>query len=272
MTDKYKVPAVVSAVAVLRELAARPDGATQAELVKALGASKSSMHNLLSTLETEGMVVREERTRVYSLGPTLGALGAVASEQMQALEVAAQAVAPLATEYGISFAIAYETAEGEAQIIRRFYPPTDVHVGVTLGATFAAPYGALGKCLLALRPPEDAEAAVKSADLVQYTEKTITDPDRILAEVDAAREKGWAVSRGELNQNNALASVLPVESGPRLFVLCLGFADRLDEARMVEIGERLAGMSEWISGTSETNSFSEREAAIAATEGSSADR
>jgi IclR family acetate operon transcriptional repressor len=266
VTGKYKVPAVVSAVAVLRELAARPDGATQAELVKALDASKSSMHNLLSTLESEGMVVREERTRVYSLGPTLGALGAVASEQMQALEVAAQAVAPLALEYGISFAIAYETLDGEAQIIRRFYPPTDVHVGVTLGATFAAPYGALGKCLLALQSPEDAEAALREAELVRYTEKTITDPDQILAEVEAVRERGWAVSRGELNQNNALASILPVGSGPRLFVLCLGFADRLDEERMVEIGDRLFEMSEWISGTSETTGFTAREAAIAATD------
>lgn len=271
MSDKYKVPAVVNAVAVLRELAARPDGATQAELVRALSASKSSMHNLLSTLESEGMVVREERSRIYSLGPALGALGAVASEQMQAVETAAHAVSPLATEYGLSFAIAYETSDGEAQIIRRFYPPTDVHVGVTLGATFAPPYGALGKCLLALRSPVEAEEVIREVELVSYTDKTITDPVQILQEVEVARERGWAVSRGELNQNNALAAILPAESGPALFVLCLGFADRLDEDRMEEIGGRLIGMSEWITGASEVDAFSRREAAIAAGSGGNED-
>ncbi|MCL4287439.1 MAG: helix-turn-helix domain-containing protein, partial [Thermoleophilia bacterium] len=46
MSGGYKVPAIVSAAKILRELRRSSRPATQAELVRATGLSKSSMHNL----------------------------------------------------------------------------------------------------------------------------------------------------------------------------------------------------------------------------------
>ena len=59
----YRVPAVVSAARILRELAQGGEaGQTAAELCRTTGPSKSSMHNLLSTLADEGFVRRDSRT------------------------------------------------------------------------------------------------------------------------------------------------------------------------------------------------------------------
>lgn len=245
--NSYRVPAVVTAAAVLRELGERPDGATQTELARAVKASKSTMHNLLGTLEAERFVRRDPRTRAYALGPALISLGAVAEQQIKAVELAADAMAPLVADEGISFAIAHHTADGEAQVIERFYPPRDVHVGVTLGARFGRFEGALGKCLLAALPPEEAEKLVKKRKLPAHTERSITDKRRMLREIERTRERGWAVSAQELNEVNAVAAPVYGPGGDPLLYLCaLGLVDQLPEAELEPMAAKLRRLGDEI--------------------------
>jgi len=243
----YRVPAVVTAAAVLRELSERPDGATQTELARAVKASKSTMHNLLATLEAERFVRRDPRTRAYQLGPELISLGSVAEQQMKAVQLAAEALAPLAASERLSFAIAHHTPDGGAQVIERFYPPRDVHVGITLGARFGRFEGAVGKCLLAALPEAEAERAIRRRKLPGYTENSITDADDMAAAVAQVRERGWAVSAQELNEVNAVAVPVFGASGePVLYLLALGLVDQLPDEQLGELGSRLHGLAEEI--------------------------
>lgn len=60
------MPAVVGAISVLRELGNLGEGgATQTSLVEKTGLSKSTLHNLLSTLESNDFVRRDPDTRMY---------------------------------------------------------------------------------------------------------------------------------------------------------------------------------------------------------------
>jgi DNA-binding IclR family transcriptional regulator len=242
----YRVPSVVSAIRVLGHLAARGDsGVTQAELVEALGVSKSTMHNLVSTLEAEGFVRRDPSTRRYSLGPALIPLGAGALRQTQLIRIASDAVAPLAAHYDLSFAVVQRTADDFAQVVERFYPPQHVHVGVTLGSRFGISEGALGKLLLAAMQPEDAERLLLRQELPAHTDLTITDPAALLREVSTARERGWAVSAQELNENNAVAASVSGPTGEvELFLLGLGFPTQLDKERLTEMGQMLRGVAD----------------------------
>lgn len=241
----YRVPAVVTAAAVLRELSERPDGATQTELARAVKASKSTMHNMLATLEAERFVRRDPRTRTYQLGPALISLGTVAEQQIKAVQLAAEALAPLAAGEGLSFAIAHHTAEGTAQVIERFYPPRDVHVGVTLGARFGRFEGALGKCLLAALEPDECERMIRGRSLPAHTERSITETEEMLAEIESVRERGWAVSAQELNEVNAVAApVFGANGEPVLYLLALGLVDQLREDGLDELGAKLHDLAE----------------------------
>lgn len=81
---KYQVPAVVGAIKVLEILSGPAEqGATQTALVEATGLSKSTMHNLLSTLEAHKFVRREESTKTYRLGSALIPLGTAATRQVK---------------------------------------------------------------------------------------------------------------------------------------------------------------------------------------------
>lgn len=244
MSGSYRVPAVVSAAKILHELRRMNRPATQAELVRRTGLSKSSMHNLLSTLEGEGLVTRDSRTKQYRLGPGLITLGAAASGQARRIDIAAERLAPMATELGLSFAVAQPIADHEAVIVERFYPPEGVHVGIRLGSTYGLLEGALGKCLLAGLPADEAERLVDGRSIPAHTARTLTRPDELLAEVEQVRERGWGASVQELNENNAVAAgVQGRGDGLALMLVALGFAEQLGGERIAETGEMLAGIA-----------------------------
>jgi len=242
--SEYRVPAVVSAAKVLRELRRVGEpGTTQAQLVRATGVSKSSMHNLLSTLEREGFVSRDPRSRGYRLGPTLITLGAAASGQTRLIDIASERLAPLAAERQLSFAVGQPVGAHEVVIVERFYPPHGVHVGIRVGSTYGLYDGALGKVLLAGLPQEQVERILETEPIPAHTERTLTDPDALLAEVERARAVGWAVSEQELNDNNAVAASVTGRNGrPALILLALGFAEQLGGEQLEGTGELLAGL------------------------------
>ncbi|MCL4288283.1 MAG: IclR family transcriptional regulator [Thermoleophilia bacterium] len=247
MSGGYRVPAVVSAAKILRELRRASRPMTQAELVRATGLSKSSMHNLLSTLEGEGLVSRDDRSREYRLGPALIVLGAAASGQARLIDLASERLAPLAGERQISFAIAQPLGSSEVVIVERFYPPTGVHVGIRIGSTFGLYDGALGKCLLAGLPEDALADRLAAKPIPAHTERTLTEPGELLAEVARVRESGWAASEQELNENNAVAAPLRGRNGSiELILLALGFAEELGGEEVGRTGELLAAIAEEI--------------------------
>ncbi|MGI9557885.1 MAG: IclR family transcriptional regulator [Solirubrobacterales bacterium] len=245
MTEPYRVPAVQAAVKVLHALEERRGGAaSQAELARETEIPKSTMHNLLRTLSAEGLVRRSEPAGDYVLGGALIHLGAAAARNTRPLANAIDSVAPLTTELGLSFAVAQPIRPDLVQVVERFYPPQDVHVGVTIGASFGPFDGALGKCLLAALPQDEAESVVRASQIPARTDRTITDPLELLAEVDTVRERGWAGSRQEYNENNAVAALI---TGPsdraEAFIVALGFANQLPASEFSQLGGRLAGLA-----------------------------
>lgn len=235
---KYQVPAVVGAINVLNELSGVGEtGATQSELVQTTGLSKSTMHNLLSTLESHGFVRRDHNTRHYRLGPALIPLGNEATRQVKLVRSTLDRVAPLAAEHRLSFAVAQPIDANELRIISRFYPPGDVHVGITVGSSYGPMDGALGKVLLASKEEADAKKLIKGRKLPAHTTATITSPESLLGEISQVRARGFSISHGEFNENNAAAAgIWGPEGELELVLLALGFPTQLDGDRLEEIG------------------------------------
>ena len=239
--SKYQVPAVVGAVKILNELGGLGDaGATQSQLVGTTGLSKSTLHNLLSTLESSGFVRKDPDSRIYHRGPALIPLGSAASRQIKLVRSAMDRLEPLATREHLSFAVAQRIDQDQAQIIERFYPSRDVHVGITVGSSYGPMDGALGKVLLAGMDRERAKKLIKGRKLPAHTPSTITSPESLLEDVEGVSRRGWAASKGELNENNAVAAPVWGPSGEiELIVLALGFASTFSDERIPELGDLL---------------------------------
>jgi len=236
----YVVPAVGSAIKVLGELAQCDGlGATHTELVQTTGISKSTMHNLLGTLELGGYVRRSSSTRRYHLGGALIPLGAAAAREVQMVGLAIERLPALAAQFALSLYVAQVISNGEAQIIGRAYPPQPMHVGMRTGTRFGYFDGAIGKCLLATIPPAEAAEIVRSHPIPVHTALTVTDPDALEREVEVVRERGWAASIGEYNNNGAIAAPMIGPDGAEGVLVAVGFTNDFSADDVPRLGTAL---------------------------------
>lgn len=240
-SDRYLVPSVVAAVRILNALAEpQRASATQVELARALDLSKSTLHNLLATLEHLELVARDEGTRQYRLGPALVALGGAAQHEMDLLALASRRIVAFAAETGLSVAVARVSDGKRVEIVDRAYPSDSLFVGIALGGEFGCFDGAIGKCLLAAMEPTEAERLVRSTEIPARTPSTVTAADDLLSEVEAVRDNGWATAVQEFNDNNAVAAPVYGPNGDfELLLLALGFPGQLPEASIGEVGALL---------------------------------
>lgn len=245
----YRVPAVVGAVRALDALAAlNGAGATLSEIARAIERSKSTVFNLLGTLEEEGLVFRDPATRRYHLGARLVPLGAAAAREARPLAAAVARARDIAAAEGVSVAVAQVVGGTGAQVVESATPAAGLHVGITVGDSFGVFDGAIGKSLLAGMEPGQCERLVRAGTPRAHTDRTLTEPDALLADVAQVRARGWAASVGELNENHAVSACVHGSLGePVLILVALGFASQLPEARIAPVGERLRAATESLS-------------------------
>ena len=88
---------------------------------------------------------------------------------------------------------------GERLCIDTLEPAQALKASMPIGSRSPLHAGASSKCLLAYSPQEFIETFVGKEPLFAVTENTITDAERLRAELELIRSQGYAVSLGERN-------------------------------------------------------------------------
>jgi len=168
-------------------------GATPAQLTRALDLSKSSVHNYLGTLETEGYVVNDGG--IYRLGLRFLTHGIGAKRSLSTDRPVVDVVESVAERFAQPTCWVTEEL-GRGYVIER----AAVEDGPRYGSVGKRSYlhaDAPGKAILALADGAFLEAVRERHGFPERTRKTTTDPDRLRAELATIRERGFAVSDGE---------------------------------------------------------------------------
>lgn len=246
-TEPYRVPAVVAAAAILDAVAgASASGLTQADIVRQVGISKSTAHNLLRTLESLGWLRRTEAGRGFVLGGEIVRLGALAAGDADVLSLTIGRLEELAATHGLTFAVARVTDPNRAEVVASAQPE-DIHVGIARGSTYGPFDGAIGKTLLAAMEPGAAKRTIKRAARPAHTESTVTDVDTLLEAIEQVRRDGYATSVKEYRQNHAVAvGVHGREGDLEAILLTIGFPDQLTEEAIPSIGHVLKDVADAI--------------------------
>jgi DNA-binding IclR family transcriptional regulator len=139
-------PAATRAVKVLSYLGTHPrESFTLSELAERLGISVASMHALLASLADEGFVTRDRRTKTFTLGPAVVALGTAALETNPAIDAARDAARALAERARLEVAITTLAGDDQILFLARAGRPTPrgvpIHVGQRM--PFEPPLGAV---------------------------------------------------------------------------------------------------------------------------------
>lgn len=175
----------------LREL----DGAGVSELATQLDLSKATIHSHLTTLVDNEFVVKRGDT--YKIGLRFVDFGEYAKDHIDIYTLAKDQVDRLAEETGEVAQFMVEEhgkgvylhkARGENAIQTTSYTGYRKHLHCT----------ALGKAILSQLPQERIEEIAHESGLPQRTEKTVSNLDDLMEEIDQIREENVAFDNEEI--------------------------------------------------------------------------
>jgi len=227
---------VARATALLDALADSDLGLGVNELARRIDVNASTASRLLATLQEAGLVMRSPGGP-YRLGLKLLALSDRVLAQLDVRELARPLLAGLVSETGETATL---SVPGEAEAITVDFVPSPASVVsmARVGRPSVMHATAVGKVMLAFggpalgRPRAPGEA---------YTERTITDPETLAAEVAEVRERGIAEAVGEREPDlSALAVPVFARSGELAAILGLqGPSSRLPTVKRRALREPL---------------------------------
>jgi IclR family transcriptional regulator, acetate operon repressor len=178
-----------------------------------LGVALSTAHRLLAMLAYHGFVQQDPDTRAYVAGPALVEIGLAAVRQLDIRMHARPVLEGLAADLGETVHLA--VLEGSnVRYLDAVESPRALRVAARTGSALAASCTASGKALLAALPDGEVAALFPGdASLVALTTKSITTRSRLLKELGAVRERGFALNHEE--SEDGVASVGVAVPGPR---------------------------------------------------------
>jgi IclR family acetate operon transcriptional repressor len=188
-------PALSRGLAVLRELAARPQGAGAADLARVVGAPRATLYRLLRTLIAEDFVRADPRTPGrYLIGPAIARMAGGGAER-DLVAIARPAMDALAASLGETVKLVVRDGL-EALTAAVSVPERDSCIASRPGARLPLYVGASQRLLLAHAPP-DVQRRVLEGPLRRIASRTITQPRRLRAELDALATRREFASHGE---------------------------------------------------------------------------
>ncbi|MGH3353075.1 MAG: IclR family transcriptional regulator [Nocardioides sp.] len=225
----------------LRLLAAQePEGATTTHLAQAADVPRPTAHRLLSALQEEGLVERDNSTGAWHLGPECFLLGAAATTRHDITPVARQIVLKVARETGESAFFSVRRGDETVCVLREDGSfPIRSHV-LHEGIRFPLGVASAGLALLAFLPDSQREAYLARADLVAaYGEQHSAEALR--ERVAATRKLGFAVNPGLIVVGSwgLGAAVFDAHGQPYGALSITGIEARIAPPRQLELGRLL---------------------------------
>lgn len=198
-------------IEVLKYLAREPYSFSALELSRALDINRSTVHRILSTLKEQMLILQCSLNKKYKLGPMIYHLGSAyinrsnySNEIFHVVDEVSEKI-KLSTGYSI-------IEDGKIINIYENEVFTSIRMGYKPGCFYPIHCGAYGKAIMAFyEPMEELREIVYSSKLERRTEKTITDPGKLMEEYALIREKGCAISDGE-NIRGAIGVGAPVRN------------------------------------------------------------
>jgi IclR family acetate operon transcriptional repressor len=193
-----------------------PGEAGTNEIARRTGINASTVSRLLSTLVSGGFVEHLPESGRYRLGPHLMRLANHALSQIDLRTLARPHLVALEEETGETATLSI-AGEGEAVTVDFVVSRATVASVARIGRPSVAHATATGKVMLAFGP-----TARFSAELEVFTDRTITSSKRLMREIAAVREQGWAEAVKEREADlNAIAAPIFGSSGELAAILGL---------------------------------------------------
>ncbi len=249
-TQSVAAPMVERAFRLLDLLSESEEGLTLSDLARSLSMSKGSMHGLLKTLESNGVIEQVEERR-FVLGSRIYDFGQAYIQRAGLRRFALPAMHRLATSTGETICLGKVEQEG-VRIVECVIDEGEqsaLHIAASRGQRVPLLAAATGSVVLASWPVAQREAYVRTHKLPRFTAHSLTDPQQLLKRVEEVAQSGAGYDREEyLAGVNAVAAPI-YGSGETLAGLLwiVGFASRLRDEALERAGRELRAEAQVVS-------------------------
>jgi DNA-binding IclR family transcriptional regulator len=231
----YRAPTVKKAFQILELIAKRDRLLTISDLSRELDISKSTVHGIARALENAGAVVRDAKTKRYTLGMTLFDLARAGNSHVDLKDAARPIIEDLMNSTQQSVFLGIRSGD-HVSIIDIVESTQDLKITAPVGTRLPLLAGAIGKAFLAAMDESLADALIQTIGLREFTKKSIVDFSRYRKEVSEARSSGYGLDDEEYIPGvRAVAAVIPGATEPMSAVWVVGFTPSMGAERMYEI-------------------------------------
>ncbi|MGG1519723.1 IclR family transcriptional regulator [Paenibacillus oryzisoli] len=195
MDQKYSVPALDRADAVLMLVAEEPYKWKLSDISKQLSISKSTLHSLLHTMERLQWINRD-RNETYAVGSALGDYGSAYFRQFDLIDEFRRTAEPVMRKLQESVQLA-RLDGNEVLYLAKIEAPSPVQMVSGPGVRFPAHSTGLGKALMSDMDAGQVRGLLPHEQLPKRTVHTIDSRETFIQELEKARRAGYALDLQE---------------------------------------------------------------------------
>ena len=170
-------------------------GFTLSQISARVDLNKTSVYRYVNTYRELGYLRRDERTGLYHLGVRSLSLAHSIMEKSRVVQQMRPFVEETFRKHDVHVDVGILSGDAIYLIYR--HESRDTKVFRSFSYSSDPYYLATGKAAMAFMEPGELHALVDRLHLAAKTEKTITDKRVLLADLDLARERGYAVNNEE---------------------------------------------------------------------------
>lgn len=210
------------------------------DFAKKLDLTQSNVSRLLTTMVSIGYVEKDEFSGFYRLGYQIITLGGIALNNSEIRTHTLPDLYDLERKLGLGANLAVLKSQ------HMFYlAHVDSHKSprmyTLLGRSNPIYNTGIGKVLLAHLNAADAQDLLEQVDLVAYTDRTITNRDILMRELEIIRNRGYAIEMEELALGRAcIAAPLRGRSGK--VIAGISLSGPLSEIRLPDREQELSSV------------------------------
>ncbi len=216
------------------------------EISKKTALHKSTVFNIISTLERHSYLEKSEATGKYRLGLELFRMGTKVKFDLR------QIVQPYLEELVAQFkeTVNLMTMEGNNVIyLEKIESPHSMRISTAVGGRLPVNATAGGKAILSALPDNKLQAITAALPAIQFTANTICNKEQLLANIKGVRINGYAEDIEELEIGlTCVAAPIFDHAGTAIAAISIsGPASRMHEEIRQKVGKSLVETTTQIS-------------------------
>jgi DNA-binding IclR family transcriptional regulator len=163
------------------------------EIAKILKMPKSTVSNLIYTLEKMGYIEQKIQSGKFSIGAKNFIIGKIYEYHLDIVEVAKPFMEALRNKFNENVNLSIPVGN-EAICVEKIDGYNEMGMKSQVGKKLPLHCTASGKLFLYALSPEKLDETLQTIDLYKYTDFTISDADTLRKEINANKDNGYSIA------------------------------------------------------------------------------